>query len=41
MKKEYIKPDFEVLIFETDDIITASTGDLGPDDNIVEPWVLI
>lgn len=38
MKKEYIKPDFEVVVFEIDDIITLSGGDLGPDDNIVTPW---
>ncbi len=39
MKKEYIKPDFEILIFETDDIITIS--DLGPGDNVVEPWFIV
>ena len=43
MKKEYIKPDFEILIFETDDIITLSGGggDLGPGDNVVEPWFIV
>jgi len=41
MKKEYMKPDYEVVIFELNDIITISTGDLGPDDNIVEPWFLL
>ncbi len=41
MKKEYNKPDFEVVIFELNDIITVSTGDLRPDDNIVEPWFLL
>ncbi len=43
MKKEYIKPDFEILIFETDDIITISGegGDLGPDDNVVTPWFIV
>lgn len=43
MKKEYIKPDFEVVVFEIDDIIATISGgnaggDLGPDDNIVTPW---
>lgn len=39
MKKEYIKPDFEIVCFETEDIITLSNGgDLGPGDNVVEPW---
>ena len=38
MKKEYIKPDFEITCFEIDDIITLSGGDLGPGDNVVEPW---
>lgn len=37
MKKEYIEPDFEITCFEIDDIITLS-GDLGPGDNVVEPW---
>lgn len=42
MKKEYMKPDFELAVYETEDVITLSSGgDIGPDDNIVEPWLMI
>lgn len=37
MKIVYETPDFDVIEFEIDDVITASTIDPFPDDNDV-PW---
>ena len=33
MKEEYIKPEMEVVEFETEDVITTSTIDPVPEDD--------
>ncbi len=37
MKEIYEKPITDIEEFKTVDVITTS-GDIGPDDNIVRPW---
>lgn len=37
--KHYIKPDFDITIYEVEDIITASGNpNIGPDDPDGEDW---
>lgn len=38
MKKEYNIPEISVVMFETEDIITTSTGDT---DNLLDKWLEI